>query len=88
MRWSKTRQTLESRFAEPVRERIAIHVTRYHNAPDQEGELWMTIDGRKVYGSSYCAFLKGLSELAAPSPDCRPAAEHAAPNSNCNPVGS
>ncbi|PZQ18999.1 MAG: hypothetical protein DI565_00960 [Ancylobacter novellus] len=78
MRWSKTRQTLENRFAAPVRERVAIHVTRYHGAPDQEGELWMTIDGKKIYGSSYYAFIKGLSELAPPSSDWRPAAVHAA----------
>jgi hypothetical protein len=78
MDWSKARHTLEKRFALPVQGRVAIHVTRYHRAHDQEGELWMTVDGKKVYGSSYYQFVKARNELEPPSPDWRPAARHVA----------
>lgn len=76
MDWSKTRRLLEDRLAAPAQGRVRIHVTRYHRAHDQEGELWVTIDGSKVYGTSYYQFIKRRSELAPPSPDWRPTAEH------------
>lgn len=40
-------------FAPELKNRIDIHCTGYHEAHDEEGEAWVTIDGKKIFGGGY-----------------------------------
>ncbi len=53
MQWSKLKQLIELRFVEEMKGRALIQVTRYRKAHDDEGEIWLTLDGKKIYGASY-----------------------------------
>jgi len=52
MRWSKLKQTVESRFATDIQARVAVHLTSYRHAHDGLGRGYITLDGREV--ASYC----------------------------------
>lgn len=62
MRWSKLKENVERRFAPALRGRIGVYVTRYRAAHDGEGELWLTLDGEKIYGAAYYRWLAALRE--------------------------
>jgi hypothetical protein len=61
LKWSKLKQMVEARLAPELRGRLAVQMTRYRRAHDDEGELWLALDGRKIYGSSYYGFVKQRS---------------------------
>lgn len=63
MRWSKLKQLIEARFAAEIQGRVQIHTTRYHSAHDQEGEIYVTLDGTKIYGTSYYEYWKARRSL-------------------------
>jgi hypothetical protein len=65
MRWTKLKKNVEDRFVPELRNRVAVQVTRYHKAHDDEGELWLTLDGRKIYGSSFYKMVKQRSLIEA-----------------------
>jgi len=44
MQWSQLKKRAEALFADAVRRRVELRSTRYHNAPDQMGRGWITID--------------------------------------------
>ena len=51
MRWSKLKHLTESRFADGVRGRVALHTTRYRyrlSMIHNEARSWITIDGREI----------------------------------------
>lgn len=52
MRWSKVKQLIEDRFAEPVKGRVSLFSTRYHGAHDSEGRASIRIDGKEVLNMS------------------------------------
>jgi hypothetical protein len=58
MKWSKLKHSIEERFAPEAVGHVEVHTTRYRHAHDQEGETLVTIDGTKVYGSSYYQYMK------------------------------
>lgn len=58
MKWTKLKQLIEARFAPEASGRVQIHTTRYRHAHDDEGELLVTLDGNKIYGSAYYQYLK------------------------------
>jgi hypothetical protein len=64
MRWSKLKQRIEERFAPEAQTRVELHVTRYHRAHDGEGEIWLTLDGAKIFGASHYSHLVDLSHAA------------------------
>lgn len=73
MKWTKLKQLIEARFASEASGRVQIHTTRYRRAHDDEGELFVTLDGNKIYGSAYYQYLKALVTMRedlgrAPSP--------------------
>ncbi|WP_156158032.1 SF0329 family protein [Gordoniibacillus kamchatkensis] len=51
--WSKLRVKLKSFITEELRNRIDIHLTRYHDAHDGYGEIWITLDEKKIFGGGY-----------------------------------
>lgn len=49
--WSQRRVQLKRLITEELRNnRIDIHVTRYREAHDGHGEIWITLDGKKIFG--------------------------------------
>jgi hypothetical protein len=51
--WSKLRVKLKSFITEDLKDRIDVHLTRYHDAHDGYGEIWITLDGEKIFGGGY-----------------------------------
>ncbi|WP_040948950.1 hypothetical protein [Gorillibacterium massiliense] len=51
--WSKLRVKIRELITEKLRDRIDIHLTRYHDAHDDYGEIWITLDGKKIFGGGY-----------------------------------
>jgi hypothetical protein len=62
MRWPNLKQRIEERFAPEAQTRVEIFLTHYRCADDDVGELWMTLDGGKIYGA---AFYSSHAALAA-----------------------
>lgn len=71
MRWSKLKQRIEERFAPEVGSRVHVHLTNYHRAHRQEGELFVTLDGTKVYGASLGNYFAEKFGNAFNSPNLR-----------------
>ena len=47
MRWSELKRRVEAEFAEEIRDRVSIHVTRhYHRSRCSHG--WITLDGEEI----------------------------------------
>ncbi|WP_132102124.1 hypothetical protein [Dehalobacter sp. MCB1] len=53
MIWSKLRKKIKDFITPGLRDRIDVHCTRYHDAHDDYGEAWITLDGQKVLGGGY-----------------------------------
>ena len=56
MRWSQLKKRIEDGFAESVRGRVEIWETRYRKAPEEELEIWVTIDAQRVASYGYFRF--------------------------------
>lgn len=48
MQWSKLRSRVEALWAPAVADHVALHVTRYRRAFDEEGRAWITWDREQV----------------------------------------
>ena len=64
MRWSELRSRVESEFADHIRERVSVHVTRHH-ARSRSGRGWITIDGKEI--ANFCDW-----SVYYPNPKHRP----------------
>lgn len=53
MDWSKLRVLIKDFITPELRKRIDIHETRYRKAHDGYGEVWITLDGEKIFGGGY-----------------------------------
>lgn len=53
MMWSKLRKKFKGFITPDLRERIDVHLTCYHDAHDDYGEAWITLDGKKIFGGGY-----------------------------------
>jgi len=62
VRWSKLKQRIEENFADSVRGRVELHQTRYRESHDQEGELWITMDGEQILSAGSMTALKAWFE--------------------------
>lgn len=69
MRWTKLKQLVERRFVASARGRLAIQITRYRYAHDDEGEFLLTFDGAKIYGSAFYQFVKEHNAIVAAEGD-------------------
>jgi hypothetical protein len=50
-----------------VRKRVDVHQTRYRNAHDEEGELWFSVDGSRLFSSGSATYLSKLGFLVEES---------------------
>jgi hypothetical protein len=48
MRWSQLKKRIEETFADRVKGRVEVFVTRYRHAHDAAGEAWIVIDGQQI----------------------------------------
>jgi hypothetical protein len=53
MKWSKLRKKFKEFITPELKERIDVHMTCYHEAHDDYGEAWITLDGKKIFGGGY-----------------------------------
>lgn len=63
MQWSQLRKRLLDRVADRIRSRIDIQQTRYRHAPDQEGEIWLTLDKERIFSAGSASYLSRLGTL-------------------------
>lgn len=63
MRWSELRSRVEAEFAEELRGRVSVHVTRHHHR-SRSGRGWITIDGKEI--ANFCDW-----SVYYPNPDHR-----------------
>ena len=63
MRWSELRSRVEAEFAEEIRDRVSVHVTRHHER-SRSGRGWITIDGKEI--ANFCDW-----SVYYPNPDHR-----------------
>ena len=63
MRWSELRSKVEAEFADEIRDRVAVHVTRHHER-SRSGRGWITIDGHEI--ANFCDW-----SVYYPNPDHR-----------------
>jgi hypothetical protein len=61
VQWSKLKKQTESNFASSVSGRVEVKSTRYHNAHDQTGRGYITIDGKDVY--NFCTLTQMKEEF-------------------------
>ena len=66
MQWSKLRSNIRSFIYPQLKDRIDIHCTRYHDAHDDYGEVWITVDKIKIQGGGYYHWYKALSDMVSP----------------------
>ncbi|WP_336881232.1 SF0329 family protein [Priestia koreensis] len=62
MMWSKLRKKIKEFITPELKNRIDIHCTSYRNAHDEADEVWITLDGKKIFGGGF------YHRLAAPFP--------------------
>lgn len=65
MQWSQLRKRLKERLADSIKSRIDVHQTRYRHAHDQEGEIWLSVDGNSVFNAGSSAYLSKLGTLVS-----------------------
>jgi len=59
LRWSQLKVRVEQNLAASVRGRVQIFQTVYHRAPDNFGEIWVTLDGEQVFcWSDFASYFK------------------------------
>jgi hypothetical protein len=51
MRWTELRSRVEAEFADEVRSRISVHITRHHSR-SRSGRGWICIDGAEI--ANFC----------------------------------
>jgi hypothetical protein len=56
MIWSRLKKATESLFEPALRIRVALRSTNYRQAHDQEGRVWITVDGEEIWSASDRAF--------------------------------
>lgn len=58
MRWSQLKSRVEAEFAPEVRDRIALHYTKYR-PHDRDGRAWIMVDGQMLEAFCDQALYKG-----------------------------
>ena len=72
MQWSQLRKRVEAEFAEELRGRVSVHVTRHHER-SRSGRGWITVDGDEA--ANFCDW-----SVYYPNPDHRPSHKDALAN--------
>lgn len=65
MQWSQLKKRVEETFADEVKERLEVWVTRYRHAHDGAGEAWITLDKQKIVTMGNLRFQIAHAESAS-----------------------
>jgi hypothetical protein len=57
MQWSKIRTRLRACVCADLRKRVDFHLTNYREYGSRAHEVWITVDGEKVFSASYCDYM-------------------------------
>jgi hypothetical protein len=57
MQWSKIRTRLRACICPELRKRVDFHLTNYREYGSRAHEIWITVDGEKVFSASYCDYM-------------------------------
>ena len=57
MQWSKVRTRLRACVCPELRKRVDFHLTNYREYGSRAHEVWITVDGEKVFSASYCDYM-------------------------------
>lgn len=57
MQWSKIRTRLRALVCPELRKRVDFHLTNYRKYGSSGNEVWITVDGAKVFSASYCDYM-------------------------------
>lgn len=57
MQWSKIRTRLRACVCPELRKRVDFHLTNYREYGSRAHEVWITVDGEKVFSASYCDYM-------------------------------
>lgn len=57
MQWSKIRTRLRACVCPELRKRVDFHLTKYREYGSNGHEVWITVDGEKVFSASYCDYM-------------------------------
>ncbi len=57
MQWSKIRTRLRALVCPELRKRVDFHLTNCREFGSRAHELWITVDGEKVFSASYCDYM-------------------------------
>jgi len=64
MTWSKTKKLVESNFAESVKGRVTVHLTKYRKSHDSaESEFRIHLDGKTIFKANSHKFDRYVYEL-------------------------
>src|SRR5882672_6776996 len=57
MQWSKIRTRLRACVCPELCRRVDFHLTNYREYGSRAHEVWITVDGEKVFSASYCDYM-------------------------------
>jgi hypothetical protein len=57
MQWSKIRARLRACVCPELRKRVDFHLTNYREYGSNGHEVWITLDGEKIFSASYCDYM-------------------------------
>jgi hypothetical protein len=57
MQWSQIRTQLRALVSPRLRKRVDFHLTNYRKHGSRSHEVWITVDGQKVFSASYCDYM-------------------------------
>lgn len=56
MQWSKLKTRFTSLICDELRDRLDFHITSYRKSHDGVAEIWITLDGKKVFAAEHYEF--------------------------------
>jgi hypothetical protein len=56
MLWSKLKTRFRALICDELRDRLDFHLTSYRESHDGAGEIWITLDGEKIYSCGHYKF--------------------------------
>jgi hypothetical protein len=62
MQWSKLKTRFRSLICDELRDRLDFHLTSYRESHDGAGEIWITLDGEKIFTCGHYTYELAESE--------------------------
>jgi hypothetical protein len=63
MQWSKLKSRVKDFISPELKDRIDFHLTSYRKSHDEADKVWITIDGKRIFGCKHYAYEFGERQL-------------------------